>query len=145
MKSFYSIGAIPVSQCAGGLPKRPPRGDNFFVTASAPASSADSPFQYGAIVVATLSNPREKFWGAILSLKPEGLSITGVDLAWFDGFVQLLKAGEPCSPAVLFFPMHRVEKIELDLPEGDVPSLSEQLATKTGLDPVQVLGGAPRP
>jgi len=114
------------------------------VTPNAPSFSADAPFQPGAIVVVTLANPREKFWGAIHSLRPEGLSITGVDLASFDGFVQMLKAGEPCSAGILFFPMHRVERIELDLPEGEVPSLSQRLTSKTDLDPRQVLRGARR-
>jgi hypothetical protein len=121
------------------------RGDNFCVTANAPTLSPDSPFQPGVIVVVTLSNPREKFWGALLSLEAEGLSITGVDLASFDGFVQMLKAGEPCTAGILFFPMHRVERIELDLPEGEVPSLSQQLTSKTDLHPHQVLGSAGRP
>jgi len=39
----------------------------------------------------------------------------------------------------VFFPMHRVERLELDLPEGDVPSLSQRLAAKTGLEVQQVL------
>jgi len=114
------------------------------VTASGPTSSPDCLFQPGAIVVIILSNPREKFWGSILSLKPEGLSITGVDLVSFDGFVQMLKSGEPCSPGVLFFPMHRVDRIELDLPEGDVPSLSQRLTSKTGLDVKAVFAGERR-
>jgi hypothetical protein len=110
-----------------------------FVTASAPTSSTESPFRFGALVVVTLSSPREKFWGAILSLKPEGVSVAGVDLASFDEFLHLLKAGEACSPRIVFFPMHRVERLELDLPEGDVPSLSQRLAAKTGLEVQQVL------
>ena len=115
-----------------------------FVTANAPTSLPDPPFQPGAIVVVTLCNPREKFWGSILALKAEGLSITGVELTSFDGFIQMLKADEPCSPGVLFFPMHRLERVELDLPEGGVPSLSQRLASKTGLDVKALFAGERR-
>lgn len=65
--------------------------------------------------------------------------MAGVDLASFDEFLHLLKAGEACSPRIVFFPMHRVERLELDLPEGDVPSLSQRLAAKTGLEVQQAL------
>ena len=34
-------------------------------------------FVAGALVIVTLSNPREKFWGMILALAPEGLSVSG--------------------------------------------------------------------
>jgi hypothetical protein len=39
----------------------------------------------------------------------------------------------------VFFPMHRVERLELDLPDGDIPSLSQRFAAKTGTDPAQLL------
>lgn len=132
-------------QNGSSLQSRPFAATISFVTANAPTFSADAPFQPGAIVVVSLSNPREKFWGSILALKSEGLSIIGVDLASFDALIQMLKAGESCAPGVLFFPMHRVERIELDLPTGDVPSLSQRLTSKTDLDPHQVLGGAHHP
>ena len=34
---------------------------------------AVSPFRPGVLVIATLTNPREKFWGAILYLSSEGI------------------------------------------------------------------------
>ena len=87
----------------------------------------------------TLGNPREKLWGAILGLSVEGLSLCGVELASFDDLVSIIKEGEAAAPGVAFFPMHRVERIELDLPDGNVPSLSQRFLTKTGLDPITVL------
>jgi len=98
-----------------------------------------NPFRPGVMVLVTLGNPREKFWGAILSLNPEGLSLCGVELASFDDLVSLIKDGEPFSPGVVFVPMHRVERMELDLPDGSIPSLSQRFASKTGLDPASVL------
>ncbi len=87
----------------------------------------------------TLGNPRDKFWGVILALTPEGLSLSGVELASFEDFVVMVKDGEPFSPAVVFFPMHRVERIELDLPDGNLPSLSQRFSAKTGREPAALL------
>jgi hypothetical protein len=98
-----------------------------------------NPFRPGIMVLVTLGNPREKFWGAILSLTAEGLSLCGVELASFDDLVSLVKEGEPFSPGVVFLPMHRVERMELDLPDGSIPSLSQRFTSKTGLNPAAVL------
>ena len=103
------------------------------------AHAAGNPFRPGIMVLVTLGNPREKFWGAILSLTPEGLGLSGVELASFDDLVSLVKDGEPFSPGVVFFPMHRLERMELDLPDGSIPSLSQRFASKTGFDPAAVL------
>jgi hypothetical protein len=92
------------------------------------------------MVVVTLGNPRDKFWGMILSLAPEGLSMTGIELASFEDFVVMVKDGEVFNPAVVFFPMHRIERIELDLPDGNLPSLSQRFLAKTGRDPDALLG-----
>jgi hypothetical protein len=104
-----------------------------------PAPLGGNPFRPGIMVLVTLGNPREKFWGAILSLTPEGLSLCGVELASFDDLISLVKEGEAFSPGVVFVPMHRVERMELDLPDGSIPSLSQRFASKTGLDPATVL------
>jgi hypothetical protein len=105
-------------------PDRPSAGKSF-----------PSPFTTGSIVVVTLGNPRDKFWGAILSLAPEGLSVSGIELASFEDLVAMVKDNQPFNPAIVFFPMHRIERIELDLPDGNLPSLSQRFTTKTGLDP----------
>ena len=104
-----------------------------------PNRAAAVPFQPGTIVVVTLGNPREKFWGAILSLAAEGLSLRGIELASFEDLVAMVKDGEPFSPGVVFFPMHRLERMELDLPDGSLPSLSQRFTAKTGFDPAVLL------
>jgi hypothetical protein len=98
------------------------------------------PFLSGAMVIVTLGNPRDKFWGMILALAPEGLSISGVELASFEDLVVMVKDRESVTPAVVFFPMHRIERIELDLPDGSLPSLSQRFSAKAGRDPAQLLG-----
>jgi hypothetical protein len=100
---------------------------------------AVSPFRPGVLVIATLTNPREKFWGAILFLSSEGLSLRGVDVASFDNLASQIKNGDPFTSGVVFFPMHRLERMELDLPEGNLLSLAQRFAEKTGQDPAPLL------
>jgi len=97
------------------------------------------PFAPGAFAIATLGNPRAKFWGMILNLAPAGVSISGAELASFDDLAAMVRDGEPFTRAVVFFPMHRIERIELDLPDGDLPSLAQRFFTKTGLQPSAAL------
>lgn len=92
------------------------------------------------MAIATLGNPRDKFWGMILALAPEGLSISGIEP--FEDLVVMIKDGEPFTPAVVFFPMHRIERIELDLPDGSLPSLSQRFSARTGRNPDQLLGSS---
>jgi hypothetical protein len=103
------------------------------------SSEPRDPFQAGAVVIVTLGNPREKFWGMILALAPEGLSLSGTELASFEDLTVMVKDGEPVTPAVVFFPMHRIERVELDLPDGSLPSLSQRFLAKTGMQPMAVL------
>lgn len=91
-----------------------------------------APFRAGAFVLITLNTPREKFWGTVLEITPAGLSVRGVDLNSFEDFARQLRAGDPVTPAAVFFPMHRVERMELDLRSGDIPSLGERFESKTG-------------
>ena len=105
------------------------------------ASAGASPFQPGTLAVVTLGNPREKLWGAVLALTAEGLSLCGIELASFEDLVSMVKEGEAPSPSVIFFPMHRVERIELDLPDGNIPSLSQRFTAQTGLNPTDALFG----
>jgi hypothetical protein len=107
-----------------------------------PAGNHNAPseiFVPGAMVIATLSNPREKFWGMILALAAEGLSLSGAELASFEDLAVMVRDGEPFTPAVVFFPMHRIERVELDLPDGNLPSLSQRFLTKTGREPSTLL------
>jgi len=97
------------------------------------------PFSPGASVIATLANPRERFWGMILALAPAGSSTSGVELAPYEDLTVMVRDGEVSTPAVVFFPMHRIERMELDLPDGSLPSLSQRFFSRTGLEPALAL------
>lgn len=102
-------------------------------------------FRAGAVVLVTLNTPREKFWGAVMDINPAGVSIRGLDLNSFDDFARQLRAGESATPGLVFFPMQRVERMELDARNGDIPSLRERLEEKTGVDVAAMLGALPDP
>ena len=99
----------------------------------------------GQLVLVTLNNPKEKFWGVLLALTPAGVSVRGMELESFDDFAQLVKSGAPATAGVVFFPMHRVQRIEEDERNGDLPSLADQFRSKTGVDVLRIFGeGEPR-
>ncbi len=97
-------------------------------------------FTRGALVLVSLNTPREKFWGMVLELTTAGLGIRGMDLNSFDDFARLVREGEPAAASAVFFPMHRIERIELDTRNGAIPSLAERFESKSGRDCADVLG-----
>ena len=98
------------------------------------------------MVLLALGNPREKFWGQLLALSQAGISVRGIELESFDDSAAMVKAGEPFTPATVFFPMHRVERMELDVNEGGLPSLRERFRLQAGRDPARLFADvAPAP
>jgi hypothetical protein len=95
-------------------------------------------FPPSAFVLATLLNPREKFWGRLVDLDPRGVVLCGVLLDSFDDFVRQLRNGEVAVPVTVFYPMHRVQSIELERSDGPVPSLWERFRKETGAEPETV-------
>lgn len=87
-------------------------------------------FRPGVMVLISLQSPREKYWGGLLSLSSSGVSLRGIPLESFDDYIQQIRNGEPVTPMVAFFPMHRVERIEIDQPVGDIQSMSETFEAK---------------
>ena len=83
-------------------------------------------------VVISLHTPREKFWGQMLELNSAGVTIRGLDLSTFDEWLNQLGGESPIGLATIFFPLYRIEKVELDEPVGEIPSLSAMFQQKTG-------------
>jgi len=90
------------------------------------------PFTENAVVLVTLNNPREKYWGAVIAINPSGISLRGVDLNSFEDFIRLVKAGDDVALNAVFFPMHRVERVEMDARSGEIPSIQDRFHTKSG-------------
>jgi hypothetical protein len=92
----------------------------------------EDPFSAGSIVIVTLNMPREKFWGALLALTPAGASLRGIDLNSLDDFARQVRDGDHVNANMVFFPMHRIERIETDSRNGEIPSLQERFEIKAG-------------
>lgn len=95
-------------------------------------------FPPSAFVLATLSNPREKYWGRLVDLDLRGMVLCGVLLDSFDDFVRQLRNREAAVPVTIFFPMHRVQSIELERSNEPVLSLLERFRQETGVEPETV-------
>jgi hypothetical protein len=95
-----------------------------------------------SIVIASLNSPKEKMWGQILQLAPSGVTIRGVDLNSFDDFVRQIVQAEDTAMGLntAFFPMHRVERIIVDEPSGEIPSLSQRFQAIVGITIQEYLG-----
>lgn len=87
-------------------------------------------------VIVTLHSPREKIWGILLAIRPEGLWLHGIDLHSFDDWTRQIT--DPATGfgvidmSTMFFPMHRIERIIIDEPAGSVASLAEQFRNRVG-------------
>lgn len=89
-----------------------------------------------SIVVASLTNPREKIWGLLVSLRPEGVTLRGINVEMFDEFVHEALRHPSARMTLMmtaFYPMHRVERIACDEPSAGVPSLADTFRAKVGL------------
>ncbi len=84
-------------------------------------------------VVVILHSPREKVWGQLVDLNPAGVTIHGLDLNGFDEWLQQWGSEEEGGLATVFYPLHRVERMELDEPIGDIPSLEQRFQQRTHL------------
>ena len=88
-----------------------------------------------SIVIVSLINPKEKFWGQLVSLSPAGVTIRGVEIYSFDDFVRQIRAREESTMGLtmIFYPMHRVERIAMDEPSGSIPSMADRFREKVGV------------
>ena len=92
-------------------------------------------------VVLNLHGPREKVWGILMSMSSAGVSIRGIDLDSFEDWTRSVARGEQTMGlSTTFFPMHRVERINLDERVGDIPSCAETFESRVGKDVWSYLG-----
>lgn len=99
--------------------------------------------ELNSIVIVSLHDPKEKIWGQLIALTQGGVTVRGIDLNSFDDFIRqvLDPDGGPVGLATIFYPMHRVERIALDEPKGDIPSLSQTFRVKVGMTVLEYLAG----
>ena len=68
----------------------------------------------------------------MIELNSAGVTIRGLDLSTFDEWLNQLGGEAPIGLATIFFPLYRIERVEIDEPVGEVPSLSAMFQQKTG-------------
>jgi hypothetical protein len=90
--------------------------------------------KHGEIVIVTLRDPREQFWGQLRNLDAAGVTIRGLDVRNFEEWSREIagKAPVQLGPEKLFYPMHRVERISADEQIGAVPSIKSRFEEITG-------------
>ena len=92
-------------------------------------------------VLVSLQNPKEKFWGVVLSVQTSGITVRGIDLNSFDDWSRGVAKGEgDMGLSTTFFPIHRVERVTLDETVGSVLSLAETFEARVGQDVWSFLG-----
>jgi hypothetical protein len=96
----------------------------------------------GSPVVLFLHDPKEKIWGVLLTIEDAGIVLRGLDLAVFDDWMRQEARGDESLIGVttLFYPMWRVERMELDETVGPVQSYADRFAHEVGRSVAQVLG-----
>jgi hypothetical protein len=95
-------------------------------------------FERNALVIVNLVNPKEKFFGMLLSLSPAGVTMRAINLDSFDDWLRQLAKGEELNIDMIttFIPLPRVERIFLDEAQGAIPSYAQRFEQVVGL-PVQ--------
>ena len=97
---------------------------------------------YGTPVILYLQNPKEKVWGLLISLEAPGVEVRGLDLQAFDDWMrqEARQADRDLGPCTLFYPMHRIERVERDETVGPVLGYADRFAREVGQTPRQILG-----
>jgi len=95
-----------------------------------------------AIVIVNLVNPKEKFWGVLLSVSAAGLTLRGINLDSFEDWVRQIVARDETSIdlVTMFFPLFRLEKMFLDEPVGAIQSYSDHFTEIVGMRPEKYIG-----
>jgi hypothetical protein len=105
----------------------------------------------GVALLVFLREPKERMWGRLVEMRPEGVIIRGLDLATFDDWLQQeAHASEQLiGPATVFYPMHRIERLEVDETIGPVVSCSDRFEAGVGRSVAEAIplpgtgGGSP--
>jgi methylmalonyl-CoA/ethylmalonyl-CoA epimerase len=110
-------------------------------TGSQAAPAAAGEIGPGAVVLAYLREPGEKLWGVLRRLDAAGIVIEAIDLGSFDDWVAQVEREEESivGPSMMFVPMARLEKLLLDRPSGNLPSMADRFRKRTGRSVHEVL------
>jgi hypothetical protein len=90
-------------------------------------------FTPGTPVLLYLHSPREKVFGVLVSLRSAGVAVRGIELSAFEDWMRQEARGEKGLGLVtLFYPMHRIERLEKDETVGDLEGIADRFRRETG-------------
>lgn len=93
-------------------------------------------FPDSALVILNLVNPKEKFWGRLVSISGVGITLVGINLDSFEDWIrQIARDSEEQTfdLATMFVPLFRVERMFLDEAVGSVQSYAELFESVVGV------------
>ncbi len=98
-----------------------------------------------SIVIVSLYGPKEKVWGRVIALTPAGVTVQATDLNAFNDWLRQVLEHQPTvlPLSTIFYPMHRIERIVLDEPAGDILSIAQQFSARVGVSLLEYLGMQP--
>lgn len=102
----------------------------------------DKLFHAGAVVLATLRHPSEKFCGVFLAPHPAGVSLKGVELPCSEDRIRAAIAKEQLKTGVLFFPIERVDGSAGNVPESNLSCMGNRFRLRTRVNPRDALARA---
>jgi hypothetical protein len=88
----------------------------------------------GTPVVLYLQGPKEKFWGVLIQIGVAGLVVRGLDLQVFDDWMRQEARAEErlIGPTTVYYPTHRLERMERDETVGPLLSYADRFAEQVG-------------
>jgi len=95
----------------------------------------------GTPVLLYLQGPKEKFWGVLVQIGVAGIVVRGLDLEVFDDWMRQEARDEErlIGPTTVFYPIHRLERMERDETVGPLLSYAERFAGEVGRPAVEVV------
>lgn len=100
----------------------------------------DNPMKPGQFVIVHLIDPTERIWGQLLDLQTSGCTIRGIDVKQIETFkYQFNRKDRLVFPQTFFFPMRRIQKIDLDESIDNLPSVIASIEATTGLSAQEII------
>lgn len=94
-----------------------------------------------SIVVLHLHTPKEKVWGELVALNGAGITIRGVGLTFFEELLRAAATGdESAALSTSFYPMYRVERMDMDESRPGAPSLADRFQQRLGVSVQEFFG-----
>jgi hypothetical protein len=96
-------------------------------------------------VILYLQSPKEKIWGLLLSVSSAGIVLRGLDLVIFDDWMrqEARQDEQMIGLSTIFYPMHRVERMERDETIGPILGYADRFAHEAGRTVLEALGVVP--